>query len=107
MNKLTKTQLILQALRANPEKSSYYIADLLPNISASYVRSVAKRYGINTGKARRLRINAAQLSKENTQRLKQEQKRLNLSFSDLLNAIVTDARLDYVENNLKKREKPE
>ncbi|KAB2539673.1 hypothetical protein AL035_17860 [Salipiger aestuarii] len=87
----SKRLIILAEISRNPFRSAPEIAAAV-NCSEMYVRSVASRRGVVYG---RHLIEVAQSG--NLVWLQREADRLGVSVPDLINLIVTDARLDAEE----------
>ncbi|GGG77686.1 hypothetical protein GCM10011415_28250 [Salipiger pallidus] len=81
-----KKHKVLRALRSDPRQPVRTIAADL-GVSASYVRAVKSRSGITAG----------EMSPENLLWLKSQAARDNLTVPQLLNGLVTDARLEAEE----------
>lgn len=90
------TANVLDELQRNPCRSSVDIAKVA-DASPSWVRKLAAIHGFKVGTRGGGRF--AGVSPENMRFLREEATRLNCSTRDMVNAIITDARIDAEETS--------
>lgn len=87
------SQRVIAEISRDPNRTSVQIAEAL-GVRPAYVRTVARRNGIKYGVPRKAR---KRISRENVLWVHEAAQDAGCTFYEMLNAIVTDARLDAEE----------
>lgn len=90
MNKMNR---ILHEIGEDPLRSASEIADA-SNCTPTYVRAVASRAGLSIGRPGNVGPQPFGLSSENLEWLKTEAQQAGVKIAQMLNAVVTDARVE-------------